>query len=118
MRWVRANAVALVGTTLAAVSLALGAYAYRTAAQRDEQAGAVERRLERGEADLAERHRKGAEVLGELAEVVSDLALYAAAAAIAVGAWAAGRWHPSLWLTGATAALAGGAVGLALGSRA
>jgi hypothetical protein len=118
MSWLRTNAVGLLALALAVVALALGFDAHRTAVRRDEQARAVERRLERGEADLAEQHRRGADVLRDLADVLRTLTYYAAGAAIVVGAWDVWRRWPNLWLTGATALLAVGAIALAVGSRA
>lgn len=117
MNWLRRNLVGLTGVALALAALALGASAYRHGVRRDEQARGVALRLNRGEPEMAERHREGAAALGELADVLRSLAFYAAAAAVAVGAWGVGS-RTSLWPTGATAVLAAGAVALALGSRA
>lgn len=117
MQWLRRNAVGLLGVALGVVALAIGAEAYRTSVRRDEQARAIPRRLERGEADLAERHRRSVEVLTEYADALRAVTYYAAGFAAMAAVWHVSRGRPNLWLTGLTAVLILGAVSLALASR-
>jgi hypothetical protein len=105
------------GLALAVLALGLVLSAYRYEVQRDEQARGIALRLERGELDLAERHRRAVAVLGKLADALRELTFYAAGAAIAAGAWGARRPRTNLWLTGATVVLAVGGIVLALESR-
>lgn len=118
MKWLRQHALEVLGLVLAVVAVVAGAEAYRAGVRRDEQARAIPRRLERGEADLAEQHRKSAKVLSEYADVTRTVAY--SFAGLAATAWAthAGRFRPTPWLTGLTAVLAAGAIVLALESRA
>jgi hypothetical protein len=118
MQWLRQNAVGLLGLALAAVAITSGAEAYRSDVRRDEQARAIPRRLERGEAELAEQHRRSVAALRDYADVTRTVAYSFAGLAAAAGALHAVRPRPSWWLIGATAVLAVGAVALALGSRA
>lgn len=117
MQWLRRNAVGLLGLALAVVAVVGGAEAYRAGVWRDEQARAIPRRLERGEADLAEQHRKSVAALSGYADVTRTVAYRFAGFAAVIGALHASRSRPSLWLTGVTAVLAAGAVGLAVESR-
>jgi len=116
--WVRRNVIGLLGLMLAVVSVALGADAYRSGVQRDEQARGIRLRLERGEADLADRHRRAVAALSVIADTERMLTFYAAGAALAAGAWGARRPRSNLWLAGATVVLAAGAIVLAIESRA
>ena len=118
MQWLRRNAVGLLGLALAVVAVASGAEACRSGVRSDEQSRAIPRRLVRGEADLAEQHRKSVAALSGLADVTRTVACNFAGLAAAAGVLHASRSRPSLWLTGATAVLAVGAVVLALESRA
>ena len=118
MQWLRRNAVGLFGLALAVVAVAGGAEAYRTGVRRDEQARAIPRRLEGGEADLAEQHRKSVAALRDYADVTRTVAYNFAGLAVAAGALHSIRSRPSLWLTWVMVVLAVGAVALALESRA
>lgn len=117
MQWLRWNAIGVFGLALAVVSVAGGAEAYRAGVRRDEQARAIPRRVERGEADLAEQHRKAVAALDDLADVTRTVAYSFAGFAAVAGVAHAGRSRRSLWLTGVTAVLAVGAIVLALESR-
>ena len=86
MQWLRRNAVGLLGLALAVVAVTSGAEAYRTGVRRDEQARAIPRRLERGEADLAEQHRKTVSVLSGYADVTRTVAYNFAGLAVATDA--------------------------------
>ena len=116
MNWLRRNAVGVLGLALAALALALGASAYRYGAQRDDQARAIPFRLQRGETDLAERHRRAVKALSGLADALRTLTFYAAVSAVVAAVWAV-QHRPNLWLPGSAIVLAAGAVALALGSR-
>jgi hypothetical protein len=118
MRLLRANAVGLLGLLLAIVALAGGAEAYRAGVRRDEQSRAIPRRLERGEADLAEQHRKSVAVLSNYSDVTRSVAYSFAGFAAVVGAMHVKRPRPSFWLAGVLIVLVMGAVGLAYASRA
>lgn len=118
MQWLRANAVGLTGLLLALVAMAGGVEAYRAGVWRDEQARAIPRRLERGEADLADRHRKSVTVLSEYSDVTRSVAYSFAGFAAVVAAMHVKRPRPSFWLAGVLAVLVVGAVGLAFASRA
>ena len=118
MQWLRRNAVGLLGLALAVVAVVGGAEAYRAGVWRDEQARAIPRRLERGEADLAEQHRRSVAALSGYADVVRSVAYQFAGLAAAAGVLHASRSRPSLWLTGVVAVLAVGAAVLAYESRA
>src|SRR5262245_61185079 len=114
MLWVRRNAVGLFGLALAFAALAVGAEAYRTGVRRDEQARAIPRRLERGEAELAEQHRKSIAVLTGYADALRPVTFYIAGVAAIVGVWQLRRSQPTVWLTVAVLVFAVGAVVLAL----
>lgn len=118
MQWLRRNAVGLLGLVLAIAALVSGAEAYWAGVRRDEQARAIPRRLERGEVELAEQHRKTVAALSGLADVTRTVAYNFAGLAVVAGILQAGRSRPNLWLIGATAVLAAGAVALAFESRA
>jgi hypothetical protein len=118
VQWLRRNAVGVFGLVLAVIALVAGVEAYRTGVWRDEQARAIPRRLERGETDLAEQHRKSVAVLGGYADVVRTVAYLFAGFAAVAGVLHTTRSRPSLWLTGVVVVLAVGAVALAYGSRA
>lgn len=118
MHWLCRNAIGLLGLALAVAAFAIGVDAYRTSLQRDEQARAIPLRLELGEADLAEQHKKGVAALSSLVDVLRPLTYYVAVLATVVGVWDARRRQASLWLIGATIVLAVVAVGFALRSRA
>jgi hypothetical protein len=118
MQWLRANAVGLAGLLLALVAFAGGLEAYRAGVRRDEQSRMIPRRLERGESDLAEQHRKSVAVLSEYSNVTRSVAYSFAGFAAVVGAMHVKRPRPSMWLTAVLAVLVAGAVGLAYASRA
>ena len=118
VQWLRRNAVGVLGLALAVVAIAAGAEAYRTGDERDEQARAILRRLERGETDLAEQHRRSVAALSGYADAVRSVAYLFVGLAAAAEVLHASRSRPSLWLTGVVAVLAVGAVVLAYESRA
>lgn len=117
MHWLRRNGIGLAGLTLAILAFAFGLIAYQSGVQRDEQKRGIALRLQRDEAELAERHRRAVAALSGLSDALRTLTFYAAGVAIVIAAWDA-RHRPSLWLTWGTAILAVGAIGLAIGSKA
>lgn len=117
MQWFRRNAVGLFALTLAVVAFTSGAEAYRSGIQRDEQARAIQRRLERGEVDLAEQHRKSAIALSSYADVTRSVAYSFAGLAAAAWVLHAIRSRPSLRLASVIGVLTVAAVLLALQSR-
>lgn len=117
MQWLRRNTLGLLGLTLAVVAIASGAEAYRSGVRRDEQSRAIPRRLERGEADLAEQHRRSVTALSGYADVTRTVAYCLAGLAVIAGALNATRSQSSPWLIGVVIILAVGAVVLAYASR-
>lgn len=116
MLWMRRNAIGLIGVVLAIVAIATGAEAYCIGWQRDEQLRVIPQRLERGEAELAEQHRKSVRILNSYADALRPVSFYAAGVAVVVGFWHLRRGQPTRWLTAAVVVLAVAAVLLALGS--
>ncbi len=66
--------VRAIGLTLAVFAAVSGAESHRAGLRRDEQAAAITSRLGRGEAELAEQHRKSVAVLSDYASVTQTLA--------------------------------------------
>ncbi|MBY0456922.1 MAG: hypothetical protein K2V38_06265 [Gemmataceae bacterium] len=95
MRWVRRNWVGLLGLALAGVAVVSGVESHRAGLRRDEQAATIPRRLERGEADLAEQHRKAVSVLDDYASVTRTVAFSFAGLAAAAVALQVARSRPS-----------------------
>jgi hypothetical protein len=83
MWWVRRYWVGLLGLVLALTAIASGVESYRAGLRRDEQASAIPRRLERGETDLAEQHRRAVAGLSEYADVTRTVAYSFAGLAVA-----------------------------------
>src|SRR5262249_54766631 len=118
MQWLRRNTVGVLGLALAVVALAAGAEAYRVGVLRDEQARAIPRRLERGEADLADQHRRSVAALSSYAEGVRPVAYLFAVLAVPMAVLHA-RWsRPSRWVAVMAVLLAVGAAVLAYESSA
>lgn len=118
MLWLRRNWVGVLGMLLALIAVGGGVESLRAGIRRDQQAAAIPRRLERGEADLAEQHRKSVAVLSEYADVTGTVAFSFTGLAATAVALSLARSRPSLWLIGITVVLSIGAVALAFVSRA
>ncbi len=114
MNRIAGKALGILGVGLALSASCLGAAGYYYANQRHEQARAVPLRLERGQTDLAERHQRGAKVLGELSAALVQLGYCAAILALVAGGWPVlkgAAW--SRWVAVVTVVLL--AVGVAFG---
>lgn len=112
----RKHAIGLLGLALAVVSLIAGIETYRTGAKRDEQLHAYQRRMERGEIELAEQYVRPVKVLTNYSDLTRTNAYSFAGLATLAGALYAIRAHRSILLIVLTVLVAAAAVAFAYGS--